>query len=378
MNLTAQLKLLPTVEQAKALRATVREVNAAANFISELAFEAQVFRRFALHHVAYRQTRERFDLSADMTCAALGKVANAYKLDRRCQRRFRPLGAIPYTRKVFAFGEESVSIWTVAGRQTIPFACGDRQRRLLERTGGHFTLRERGGNFYLSVTCEVEEPTAAIPAEWLGIDLGVVYIATDSDGECHAGAELVGLRKRHARQRSRLQSKGTRSAKRRARQRSGKEARLARDINHCISKRIVREAERTGRGIALEDLKGIRGRIRARRSQRRTLHSWAFHQLGSFIEYKAALAGVPVVMIDPAMTSRTCPECGHCAKANRPQRDNFTCRRCGLAGPADHIAARNIAGRAAAVQPHAASSGIAASRPSASAHGERTHGAPDA
>jgi hypothetical protein len=45
----------------------------------------------------------------------------------------------------------------------------------------------------------------------------------------------------------------------------------------------VRRAERAGRGIALEDPKGIRGRIRARRSQRGALHSWAFAQLKDLI-----------------------------------------------------------------------------------------------
>ncbi|MER3403228.1 MAG: transposase, partial [Armatimonadota bacterium] len=48
----------------------------------------------------------------------------------------------------------------------------------------------------------------------------------------------------------------------------------------------------------------------------RVQHSWAFHQLGSFIEYKARLAGVPVVCVDPRNTSRTRPACGHVSKAN--------------------------------------------------------------
>jgi putative transposase len=63
---------------------------------------------------------------------------------------------------------------------------------------------------------------------------------------------------------------------------------------------------------------------------------------------------VPVVLVDPRNTSRECPECGHISKRNRPRRDVFCCQRCGLAGPADHIAARIIAGRAAVMQPHAA------------------------
>src|SRR5690606_37816735 len=46
------------------------------------------------------------------------------------------------------------------------------------------------------------------------------------------------------------------------------------------------------------------------------LSNWGFHQLRSFVSYKAALLGVPVLLVDPRNTSRTCPECGHVAKEN--------------------------------------------------------------
>ena len=94
-----------------------------------------------------------------------------------------------------------------------------------------------------------------------------------------------------SRLRAKLQKKGTKSAKRLLKKRSGRERRFARDVNHCISKAIVQTAQGTPRGIALEDLKGIRERINAQRTvrkrQRRVLHSWAFFQLRAFIAYKA-------------------------------------------------------------------------------------------
>lgn len=124
-----------------------------------------------------------------------------------------------------------------------------------------------------------------------------------------------------------------------------------------ILKRIVAEAERTGRGIALEDLEGLRGRVRLRKPQRATLHSWAFRQLGSFISYKARRAGV-VVRVAPAHTSQACSACGHVDRNNRLGQATFICRSCGFAGHADWNAARNIAmrgaaGWAAVNQPHA-------------------------
>jgi IS605 OrfB family transposase len=138
---------------------------------------------------------------------------------------------------------------------------------------------------------------------------------------------------------------------------------MARDTNHRISKRIVEKAQRTKSGIALEELRGIRGRVRARRSQRSTLHSWSFHQLRQFVVYKAALAGVPMVFVDPRNTSRTCPKCGCVDKRNRPNRDRFRCVSCSFAGEADSIAATNICSRAHVMVPHAAGSTAQAASP---------------
>jgi transposase len=58
--------------------------------------------------------------------------------------------------------------------------------------------------------------------------------------------------------RKRLQARKTSSARRLLKQRRRKEARFAADVNHQISKRIVAEAQRTGCGIAVEELTGIR------------------------------------------------------------------------------------------------------------------------
>ena len=143
-----------------------------------------------------------------------------------------------------------------------------------------------------------------------------------------------------------MQAKQTRSAKRRLRLLSGREARFATDVNHQVSKRIVEEAKRTQRGIAVEDLAGIRARTGLRRSQRDNLHSWAFHQLRMFIAYKAQLAGVPLAVVDARYTSQTCSVCGHVARANRVSQERFLCKSCGHAAHADYNAAVNIRSRA--------------------------------
>jgi IS605 OrfB family transposase len=201
--------------------------------------------------------------------------------------------------------------------------------------------------WFLIATCEVPENALnTCPVDWIGVDRGIVNLATTSDGDNYQGRRLGRYRRWHARKRAELQAKGIRSANRRAKRRAKREARHAAHINHKISKEIVAVAQRTGRGVALEDLGGIRDRVRPSRDQRATFSSWPFHQLEEHLRYKACRAGVPVIAVDARYTSQMCPRCGHTARNNRPTRDHFCCRRCGLAGPADHVAGVNVRNRA--------------------------------
>jgi putative transposase len=360
MKLAVQVRLLPDTAQEAALRATLDLANEAANLVSEVAWERCVFRTFGLQRITYGQIRA-LGLSAQPAVRVIKKVADAYKVDRRTKRTFRLDAAQPYDDRCLSWqpDQHTVSIWTVAGRlKGVRFTLGEHHKTMLAYRKGESDLLCRDGKWYLYATCEVPEAEPVCPSGWLGVDLGIVNIATTSDGQRHAGKHLNRVRHRNQRLRAKLQCKGTKSAKRLLKHRRRKERRFATDTNHVIAKRIVAEAERTGRGIALEDLQGIRGRVRLRRPQRATLHSWAFHQLGRFVAYKARRAGVVVVWVDPAYTSQACSACGHVDRANRPDQARFCCRSCGFAGHADWNAARNIAlrgaaGWAAVNQPHA-------------------------
>ncbi|MET0341931.1 MAG: transposase [Polyangiales bacterium] len=121
------------------------------------------------------------------------------------------------------------------------------------------------------------------------------------------------------------------------------------------STQIVTAAERIVRGIALENLDGIRARVRASRSQRRVLHAWAFCDLRAEIAYKAQRAGVTVCSVDPRNASRECRVCGHAEKGDRRTRDIFAWKACGHTADADANAACVIAGRAAVDRPYAGS-----------------------
>ena len=352
MRLTVMVKLLPTEPQHEALEATLRRVNEACDYAAGVAWETRTFGKYRLQQATYHDIKERFGLTAQVVIRLLAKVADAYKLDKRTRRAFRPLGAIAYDDRILRWYANEVSIWTVEGRQRIPYVCDERTRTLLEHRRGESDLVLRGGKWYLLATVEVEEPPPGTPEDWLGVDLGIANLATDSDGEIHTSEGVEKSRKRYERIRSKLQSAGTKSAKRHLKRLSGRERRFKKDTNHVLSKRIVNKAKESDRGISLEDLQGIRQRVgkRLRKSQRGRHGKWAFGELRAFIEYKARLAGVPLACVDPAYTSQTCNECGHCEKANRRSQSEFVCKGCGHVAHADINAALNVRSRAAVMQ----------------------------
>jgi putative transposase len=352
MKLTATIKLQPTDEQRQLLYQTLERANAACHSISAAAWEAQQFGRVPVHRLTYANVRTEFDLTAQLAVRCIGKVVDGYKLDKKTKRLFKKLGAVPYDERIlnFRLKDSTVSIWLLGGRQIIPFVTGAHQWALLQYQRGESDLVYRKGEFYLYTTCDVPDDAPIDPEGWLGVDLGIANIAVDNTGEFFQGKAVKQVRYRHRQLRTKLQAKGTLGSRRRLRKLAGKEYRFASHTNHTISKHLVKKAQDTRCGIALENLTHIRERITVRQPQRAGWHSWSFFQLRFFIEYKAQRAGIPVVAVDPRNTSRTCPACGHVDKANRPSQDKFLCVRCGCVGRADHFAAVEI-GRRAAVNP---------------------------
>jgi len=121
---------------------------------------------------------------------------------------------------------------------------------------------------------------------------------------------------------------------------SGREKKKIHDLCHKIAKVIVDFAKEHGFGIIMEDLKGIRNRIRYNKNLNRRLHSWNFKKLQFFIEYKAKLNGIPVVYVNPYKTSSLCPRCGGKLAPNGQRL--LKCKKCGYENDRDIIACLNM------------------------------------
>ena len=244
--------------------------NHACNYISDQAWEHKVFRQFPLYKLTYYPLREQFELNVQVVVRCISKVADAYKLGNSTKRTFRLLGAITFDNRILSYRMETseVSIWTIAGRMRLPFVCGERQRELLQGQLGESDLVYMDGQFYLFATCDIEEAITADVDDVVGVDLGIVNLASDSDSENFSGEVVEQKRRIFSHRRRNLQRKQTKSAKRKLKKISSKQARFQKHTNHIISKRIVQKAQDTGRAIALEELGGIRERVTVRGASR--------------------------------------------------------------------------------------------------------------
>ena len=235
----------------------------------------------------------------------------------------------------------------------------------------------------------------------MGVDLGIKCpaVSYSTNGKVrffgNGRKNRYKRRKFYARRKKLQKAKKLRAIKRI----SDKEARFMRDRDHQVSRAIVNEVIRQGANvIALEDLDGIREnctpstptrksrknidkpkvdsvvtdttktgepvqldlfseskvltkkqrrkkhklskkQVAARKKNNRSLNSWSFYQLTKFIEYKATLAGILVIRVNPYKTSQRCPSCGREHKA----KDRWYECECGFHAHRDLVGAINIA-----------------------------------
>jgi len=123
---------------------------------------------------------------------------------------------------------------------------------------------------------------------------------------------------------------------------------------HNVSKELVVEHD----FIALEDLKvknmSKKGKGSRKRGLNRSILESSWGKFRETLSYKAKLADVSVVLVDPRHTSQTCNKCLHVALENRESQAIFKCVSCGHFDNADVNAAKNILVRGLTSQTSAA------------------------
>lgn len=199
-------------------------------------------------------------------------------------------------------------------------------------------LKER--KLFLLITVDIPKAESVpVKGKVMGVDLGVVnpaYVAVNDgpersrigNGDAFQKQRDVFRRRFRELQRSQLTQGGHgRKHKTKATEiLRGKERNWVQTENHRISREIVNLASRWKvETIQMESLKGFgknqEGEVE--NNYKRLLGRWSYFELQKNIEYKAAMAGIKVLYVNPAYTSQTCHVCGQ--RGNRIERDTFIC-----------------------------------------------------
>lgn len=346
---TVRVKLRTNETTLAALDDTMSRFNAACNALSQQAWETKTLRAFDLQKLAYHNTRAVFGLPSQLTVRAIAKVCDSYKTDQSQMHTFGPRGSVVYDARCFAMkGVSSVSLTTTQGRHSFSLAHGGKQReQLAQGITGEADLLFIDGSYYLAISVKFPDPPLSDTSNGvLGCDMGIVELATDSQGHSYSGDTVKAVRCKVREHRRQLQKKKTRSAYKRLQKTKRRQSRFVSDTNHCISKSLINTAKVLQKALSLEDLTGIRERSNGfNKTMRWQMGNWAFADLAAKIVYKAADFGIPVIFVNPRNTSRTCSQCGYCDKDNRKSQASFQCLSCGFLANADYNAACNIASK---------------------------------
>lgn len=341
MRLTTKLRLYVTEEQHQSLLKTMRMFNQICNEISQIAFDSKEFRQYNLHKLCYHEIKSKYPgFSSQLIIRAIDIVTASYKIKKHSKRPngFKKYSAVVYDDRVIDIKENLVSLWTTSGRIK---KIQTKQWKNCEFVGQK-DLNYRNGKWILSCGYEKEIVEKNKSNNYIGVDLGVKKIAVDSDGIVYHNDKLEKKRTQYLSHRRRLQLRNTRSSKYRIKKSGNRESKFRKDVNHCISKTLVQKAKSTNAAIVLENLKHINSRAIVRKSERMKRLSWSFDQLKSFIDYKASIEGIEVVLVDSHYTSQRCYKCGYIDRKNRKTQGDFCCIRCGYCDNADINAAKNI------------------------------------
>lgn len=378
---TLKLRLYPNTIQAQQLLAMSREYQRLANLTSQWVFDHDFpLSPLKINHALYQLFRQTSPLNSQMIQSVFRTVVARYKtvLSQMKQHAYRYqdehgkwvqtpkdltwlFKPIHFSRPQadlvrnsnYSFVNDStkISLTTLGKRTKMSFTIKGFEQYFQNgwKLGTAKLIHSQGKwALHIGITKEVADFTVGLQAQVVGVDRGLRFLATTYDrlGKTlfFSGRKILLKRKKFLENRRRLQSKGTKSAKKKLKQLAQRENRWMADINHQVSKTLV-AAYGPETVFVLEDLTNVTFNTDDLPKALRNSHrSWSFFQLESFLIYKAQAMQSTVVKVSPTYTSQRCPKCGLIERVNRHHKTHeYHCRQCQYRSNDDRLGAMNIA-----------------------------------
>jgi transposase, IS605 OrfB family, central region len=202
--------------------------------------------------------------------------------------------------------------------------------------------KERTGEWYASFAVEgKDEPaTPETPDRCVGIDVGILKYAHDTDETAVGSLDLSDERERLEREQRNLSRKdygsnNWQNQRQRVAECHLRIKRKRRDFLHKLSAYYAREYDL----VAVEDL-DVKGMVESPRNSRNTAAA-AWNTFTDLLEYKCQREGTHFVEVAPRGTTKECAQCGVSTEKPLWVREH-SCPACGLEADRDANAAWNI------------------------------------
>ena len=355
LTLTVRVRVSPEPEQEEAVLGLMRRYRDALNYSVRAIIANKALSLGKAHKLLYNDLRERYGLPSRIAQDCYREAIAIAKSWLKNPRR----GAVPTAK--------GLSMWLTHGLgyrvkgDHVELAGGYRLRIVgWDRRYDDFPNREarlvfRDDEFALYIFKRVPRPAKYAPKGVLAVDVNEGQIVVGNSSVEVRVETPVERALRYRRLAERLEEKYSSSRYRAWRRRSGVMRRIryfhrkARNIIEDWARRtshmIISLARQGQLAVAREDLTGlIEGLRRLSKDHRTALIMLGYRRLGSWLDWQAEKNGVPILIVDPAGTSSTCPRCG--AKLVEVGHRMLRCPSCGFEADRDTVAVLNIERRA--------------------------------
>ena len=208
-----------------------------------------------------------------------------------------------------------------------------RNSRVVDGALRNLTVSRQCGRWYVSIQVEAESESARSEGESVGLDAGIVRLATLSDGTVYEPIHSFRRQEQRLRRAQQSLSRKVKFSNHWTRQKlriqkiHAKTADCRRDHLHKCSTEISHPGRR----------------VQSKSGLNKAILDQGWHEFQRQLDYKLSWRGDRLVKVPSVNTSRTCPCCSHVSKGNRRSQAQFRCVACGYEAHADLVAAINIA-----------------------------------
>ena len=332
-------------EDAEKIFRVLEAEKLAVNECSKVRFGMEKPSIVKLHEAFYKDFRAKNpDIPSQIVIRAEQEILGLYKSVKSNKKTLKE--ALEKTRlsmrldkHLYAYKAGKLKLTTFDKR----ISCGFKMFPRLEELLGRYKFCDpllfvRKGEIFLAMTFEIPE-VPLFPRFSVGIDVGCRVNAATSEGKLYRDKKFNGEKRRLRFLKRKLQSCGTRSAKKHLKKLARRERNKNKNFSYHLANRIISETQADT--LVLENLKSIKAK-KTRWQNKNYVSQVPMYQLRQILTHKAALAGKTVIAVCPAYTSQEDSQTG---KRDGLRKGRRYYSKNGLVYDADINAAVNIAKR---------------------------------